>query len=88
MSGTATIRPERIYVYANGAIAPAPAPGSLDTNTAIWTTAAPRARAATHSILSEGISTLLAAEGKADENARPPVLQNGLNVQNCECHEL
>lgn len=73
MSVTPAIRTERIYVYANEAIAPALAPGSFETNTAIWTTAAPRARVDTHSPVSEAASALLPAAEGADQHTRLPL---------------
>ncbi|MDR7151727.1 hypothetical protein J2W49_003703 [Hydrogenophaga palleronii] len=59
MSSSTQVRTGAIYVFENGGVAPVAAPGSFETNAIVWTTAAPRARASTHSYLSNAVSTLL-----------------------------
>ena len=62
----------RVYAYDNGAVAPVDRLGSFENNSAIWTTAAPRARAATHSPLSDALTTVLPGLEEAAQQAGTP----------------
>jgi hypothetical protein len=62
----------RIYTFEQETIAPVLDTGSFATNKAIWTSATPRARAATHSPLSDAVSSLLPAAEEAGQQSRLP----------------
>ncbi len=66
------VRSEHVYAFDNDELRAETNTGSFETNAAIWTTAAPRARAVTHSPLSEAVSTLLPGAEEAGRQSGVP----------------
>lgn len=73
MTNTVTqVRTDRLYAFSNGATTPVADAGEFHVNTAIWTTAAPRARVPTHSPLSDAVSALLPSSEEAGHRSGLP----------------
>lgn len=63
------VRSEHLYAYDNDSARQVATSGTFETNTSIWTTAAPRARATSHSHLSDALSTLFPGVEEAGQQS-------------------
>jgi len=59
------VQPDRLFKFANGAVTLTDDVGTFAVNSAVWTTASPRARVPTHSPLSDESSALLPSAEEA-----------------------
>lgn len=64
------VRTDRIYAFSGGTFFQEATAGTFDTNTAVWATAAPRARALTHSPLPDALTAVLPSIEEGGQQSR------------------